>query len=355
MSNIRLSVCIPTYNFGAFIGETLESIVSQLTDEVEIIVVDGASTDNTEQIVQSFRSKNPGLHYHRLNQKGGIDLDLARSIELARGDYCWLFGGDDVMRPGALRQVVHEIQQGHDLYLCGLTLCTFDMKPIKAHRILNIATDAEYDLSSECSRRKYFESAHTTTAFFSFIGSIIVKKSRWSDNNAISAGKAFTGSLFAHAARIFGMMEDGLKVKYLAGSHVYKRSDNDSFLSNGIVGRYGMTINGFHEIAGFFFAKTSFEAFNIRRVLRNDITLAHLFYAKLDSIKRKDKADIVLINTLAKKLYSDHSIKNSLNMLVYEYMPLFILNPDMLRYCKNVLRDINVFIYKMGLRRKRPL
>jgi predicted GTPase len=41
LSDIRLSVCIPTYNFGRFIGETIDSIVRQATEEVEIVVLDG--------------------------------------------------------------------------------------------------------------------------------------------------------------------------------------------------------------------------------------------------------------------------------------------------------------------------
>ena len=91
MSGIRLSVCIPTYNFGRFIGETLESIVRQATEEVEIVVLDGGSTDNTTEVVEGFRDAFPRLRYYRQDFKGGIDRDMAKSVELARGEYCWLF------------------------------------------------------------------------------------------------------------------------------------------------------------------------------------------------------------------------------------------------------------------------
>ena len=52
---IKLSFCIPTYNFADFIGETLESIIIQATDEVAVIIVDGGSTDNTREIVESYQ------------------------------------------------------------------------------------------------------------------------------------------------------------------------------------------------------------------------------------------------------------------------------------------------------------
>jgi len=81
MENIRLSICIPTYNFGEFIGTTLESIIKQATAEVEIVVLDGGSTDNTREVVHSFQQRFPRLSYHRLEKRGGIDRDMAKAVE----------------------------------------------------------------------------------------------------------------------------------------------------------------------------------------------------------------------------------------------------------------------------------
>ena len=54
-TNYKLSICIPTYNRAAYIGETLASIISQSNDDIEIVIVDGASTDNTADVVTSFK------------------------------------------------------------------------------------------------------------------------------------------------------------------------------------------------------------------------------------------------------------------------------------------------------------
>ena len=97
MGDLRLSICVPTYNFGEFIGETLESIIGQQTsDEVEIVVGDGGSTDNTAEVVKRYQAYFPRLTYHNFGKKSGIDLDLSKTVELARGDYCWLMSSDDV-------------------------------------------------------------------------------------------------------------------------------------------------------------------------------------------------------------------------------------------------------------------
>src|SRR2546425_400508 len=64
----RLSICIPTYNFGAFIGDTLESVLPQVVEGIEVVILDGGSSDNTTEIVESFQPRFPSLRYHRRDQ-----------------------------------------------------------------------------------------------------------------------------------------------------------------------------------------------------------------------------------------------------------------------------------------------
>ena len=87
MSVIRLSICISTLNRGALLGETLESIIPQLTDEVELLILDGASTDNTQEVVASFAARCSRLRYVRLETGEGFDEKYCRLGELAAGEY----------------------------------------------------------------------------------------------------------------------------------------------------------------------------------------------------------------------------------------------------------------------------
>jgi abequosyltransferase len=319
MGNIRLSICMPTYNFGKFIGESLESILKQMREGVEIVVLDGGSTDNTCDVVKSFQQHCPMLSYHRQNHRGGIDRDMARTVELARGEYCWLFSSDDLIHQGAFQRVLQEIDLGFDLYLCGLSLCTREMQPLMQHSVLRLESDAVFDLGNERDRLRYFELAETTTAFFSFMGSLIVKKSRW---DAIPFNESFDGSLWAHVARVFRMIPQGLTVKYLHESLLDKRGDNDSFMDKGLVHRYMMAVDGYHRLADTFFGKHTAEAYHIRRVIRNEFPpFRALASLKVKIHEEGNHGDQRLLDELAAKVYKDSSLLNRFPLLLYKSVP----------------------------------
>jgi abequosyltransferase len=315
---MRLSICIPTYNFGEFIGETLESILPQVVAGVEVVIFDGGSSDDTAEIVEALQVRFPGLRYHRSPARGGIDRDMARTVELARGEYCWLFSSDDLMKPHAVSQMLEQIESGLDVYLCGLTICTCDMRPLKAHPVLAAPSGTTFDLGREDDRRIYFARAQTTTAFFSFLGSVVFKKARW---DALPLDENFVGSCWAHVARIFRMIPEGLRVKYLAESYLLKRSDNDSFMDNGLIRRMAITIDGYHRLAHVFFPPASFEARQVRRVVAAEFPPYVMLYAKWVGVGASED-DRRLLRRLVEKVYRDPSPRNWLYRGSYELTPV---------------------------------
>lgn len=253
MSNVRLSFCIPTYNFGEFIGETLESIIMQAGDDVEIVVGDGASTDNTAEIVKSYQSRFPKLYYHKFERKGGIDLDLSRTVDLSRGEYCWLMSSDDCLNPGAIQRMLNEIQFGHDVYLCNRTWCDRNLNPIVNQLWLsNEVADQVFHFSNESELVDYLHAAISVGALFSYVSSIIVRRNKWDE---IGYNKKFTGSNYAHVFRLFSILQTGNgSMKYLKESLVLCRGDNDSFLDKGIANRLLMDFEGYQLLSESLFA-----------------------------------------------------------------------------------------------------
>ncbi|NGX45993.1 MAG: Abequosyltransferase RfbV [Chlamydiae bacterium] len=315
-----LSFCIPTYNFGEFIGETLASIVPQMEDNMEIVIVDGGSTDSTEEIVSGFQKMYPNIYYHKFEQRGGIDRDMALSISLAKGKYCWLFSADDVLKRGAVAKLLSKTEGGIDVYLVGLTLCGLDVDTVLSEHFFSaIQTDMVVNLSDEKERLSYFENARTTTAFFSFMSSLIIDRKKWKES---SVDERFYGNCWTHVVRLFNMIPQGLKLKLLPESYMRKRGDNDSFMEHGAVHRAAISIDGFHDMGKTLFGEDSKEAFHFRRVVRNELSAPVLLAKKAKARNREERRQL---NQLAQKNFSDPSLKNRLSYALYSSIPTFTL------------------------------
>jgi glycosyltransferase involved in cell wall biosynthesis len=92
-----VSCIVPVHNGAAFIGEAIESILAQTGPDLDVIVVDDGSTDNSAEIAEGFA----GVRVHRRPQ-GGVASARNDGLALARGDYIAFLDADDLWLPGKL-------------------------------------------------------------------------------------------------------------------------------------------------------------------------------------------------------------------------------------------------------------
>lgn len=265
---------MPTYNFANFIGVTLESIISQATGEVEIVIVDGASTDNTKDIVMKYKKRFPRINYFLRDKNIGVDSDMTKSVELANGEYCWFMSSDDKVKPGAVKRIMEEIKSGYDIYICNRTECNFSLKPIKNRSWLaKEIGDTVFDLSSRAELRDYLYKSRSIGALFSYCSSIIFKRKTW---NLIGYNDKFTGTGYAHVDRLFSFKRFGSKLMYIKEPLVLCRGDNDSFLERGRVKRFLMDIDGYKLLADNIFPEDPETKMAFLKVMTKEITLHYL-------------------------------------------------------------------------------
>lgn len=193
MSDIRLSICIATFNRAAFIGETLDGILAQLRPGVELLVVDGASSDSTEGVVTERFLRRGDCRYVRLPKNGGIDADYCRAVEQARGDYCWLMTDDDVPRPGAIDRILAELEHGPDLLIVNAEVAGPDLSSTLLDRKLPVAVDASFGPGEDS---RLFSAAGS---LLTFIGSVVVRTEVWRSRDPVP----YLGSEFVHVGVIF--------------------------------------------------------------------------------------------------------------------------------------------------------
>lgn len=96
----KVSVYIPTYNYGAYLQQSVESVLKQNYDDWELIIVDDGSTDETQSVLAQFKGNTKVRIYHQENL--GLTKANNKAIEAARGKYVMRLDADDYLDENAL-------------------------------------------------------------------------------------------------------------------------------------------------------------------------------------------------------------------------------------------------------------
>lgn len=107
MTNPTISLCIPTYNGGKYLAETLDSVAAQTFDDFEVVIVDDCSTDDTVPIAERFVAGEPRARLIRNTVRAGSSArNLARCVEESRGEWIKPLQQDDLITPDCLARMV---------------------------------------------------------------------------------------------------------------------------------------------------------------------------------------------------------------------------------------------------------
>jgi glycosyltransferase involved in cell wall biosynthesis len=108
---MKISVIIPTYNRPHLLPRALESVASQAHSDVEVIVVDDASTHGIEAIVAKYASRLPGLIFIRHDTNKGVNAARNTALQRATGELICFLDDDDEYIPHALHVIEHTAEQ----------------------------------------------------------------------------------------------------------------------------------------------------------------------------------------------------------------------------------------------------
>jgi glycosyltransferase involved in cell wall biosynthesis len=192
-ARIQLSVVIPTKDRPTMLAETLSTIAPQLSSGVELVVLDG-STDS--QPVKEMVEKAGGRYSWQ--KPRGFDQAYLDVVDLARGEYVWLFGDDDLMKPRAIEEALKALGKSGsisgragegsaahnpggaiplDLLIVNADVVGSESSRILKEQVLNLP-ETEYGLAERS------EVVAKLGGLMSFMGSIIVRKGFWSQGVA---------------------------------------------------------------------------------------------------------------------------------------------------------------------------
>lgn len=114
---ILVSIIIAAYNIAPYITRCMESVLGQSLENIEIIVVDDGSTDETPQILHGLLSDSRvHIIHHRKNQ--GLAVARKTGLDVARGEYVWFVDGDDWINPESAKTLYQRAKESSCDILC---------------------------------------------------------------------------------------------------------------------------------------------------------------------------------------------------------------------------------------------
>lgn len=124
-----VSVIMPSYNTARFIGETIQSVINQTYKELELLIVDDCSTDNTDEVVASFSDHR--IKYFKNPKNSGAAVSRNRALREAKGEWIAFLDSDDLWMPEKLERQIKFMQDNNYYFTCtGRDTIDEESKPV---------------------------------------------------------------------------------------------------------------------------------------------------------------------------------------------------------------------------------
>lgn len=154
-AELLLSVIIPAHNSAPFIAETLDSVLSQGVENMEIVVMNDGSTDNTGAVVESYVKKHGPEKIIHLKHETPAGPSAARNeaIERARGRLIAFIDADDIWLPNTLQKRIDYLESHPETVLVSADVQNFNSKGVidesyfKSRKVYQAFKAADYELA----------------------------------------------------------------------------------------------------------------------------------------------------------------------------------------------------------------
>jgi glycosyltransferase involved in cell wall biosynthesis len=121
-----VSVIIPVYNTEKYVGEAIESILNQTYKNLEILILDDASTDRTPEIVEEYAKKDLRIKVFHNEKNLNIAGNRNKGVNLSRGKYIIWQDADDISAPTRVEKQVKLMEENPEVGICGGYIHSFN-------------------------------------------------------------------------------------------------------------------------------------------------------------------------------------------------------------------------------------
>lgn len=134
-----LSICIPTYNREKYLKECLDSIITQEwfnEDDIEIVISDNASKDNTTELIKEYQNKFSNIRYCRNKENLGFDWNVLLLYSYWLWEYIWIMSDDDAINKDWLKEILYIIKNNKEFWTLQFNFGVYDKNLEKLEKLM---------------------------------------------------------------------------------------------------------------------------------------------------------------------------------------------------------------------------
>ena len=267
-----VSICIPTYNRSRCLAELLDSVIAQGPADIEVVVSDDASPDDTTTVGESYSGKIDNYTFISQPKNLGLDGNFLAVVAAAKGDYIWLMGDDDRLEPGGLKRVVDALKRWPDV--SGLTLGVIDYDVTMQHAV-GVRPMPTTQLIPDAATL-----FATMGELLGFMSALVIDRAKWNEIASDPAVKSFE-NYYVQVYIIGRVVEQFGKWGVVQEACVGFRTGNDQFKTKfGWLDRLKIDITAYDQIADGLFGDQPATQMAFRRRIFDTHVMARLNNAK---------------------------------------------------------------------------
>lgn len=120
-----VTVLMPVYNAEKYLSEAIDSILAQTYKNIEFLIINDGSTDNSESVILDYQSKNPIIVYVKNETNMKLIATLNKGVGMARGKYIVRMDADDISKPFRIEKQVEYMESHPSVGVCGSFFTVF--------------------------------------------------------------------------------------------------------------------------------------------------------------------------------------------------------------------------------------
>lgn len=267
-----LSICIPTYDRGAFLPDLLNSIITQVASlppilaalGVEVVISDNASHDDTPERIKPFRDAI-ALTYVRQSENIGPDRNFIAAVGSARGNFCWLMGSDDVIEQGGLERVMRAAAEWD---VAGFSV-NYHRRSFDLKQTSDIRPPVRYRQDIVVDGREVIYRGFV--GHWGYLSGQVIRRDLWNAVCATGEQLRFLNG-YVHVLIMGRMIERLPRWGYIHAICVGWRGRNDSFVTGDHVRRMMIDVVGYRSITEHLFGRDS----AVTAAVMNEVAATHV-------------------------------------------------------------------------------